>query len=162
VLEATRYELFKAVGSVQLPDLLMAVDSETRFSWRLLGRAPTTEFEWLLVYAASLAHGTELDATSVALMIPGVSAEAIADAMRLLEDEGSMREANQLVRQFLHRHEVVSTWGDGTLASADAMSLDASRHLWNARVDPRRRPYAVGLYSHVLDQWGIIYDQPLG
>ena len=41
------------------------------------------------------------------------------------------------------------------------MSLDASRHLWNARVDPRRRTYAMGIYAHVLDQWGIIYDQPL-
>ena len=29
------------------------------------------------------------------------------------------------------------------------------------RVDPRRRTYAMGIYSHVLDQWGIIYDQPL-
>ena len=26
---------------------------------------------------------------------------------------------------------------------------------------PRRRTYAIGIYSHVLDQWGIIYDQPL-
>jgi TnpA family transposase len=161
LLEATRYELFKEVGGVQLPDLLMAIDSETHFSWRLLGRAPTTELELLLVYAALLAHGTELDATSVALMIPGVSAEAIADAMRMLEDEGPMREANELVLQFLHRHEVVKMWGEGTFASSDAMSLDASRHLWNARVDPRRRTYAMGIYSHVLDQWGIIYDQPL-
>ena len=63
--------------------------------------------------------------------------------------------------QFLHRHEVVKAWGEGTLASADAMSLEASRYLWNARVDPRRRTYAMGIYSHVLDQWGIIYDQPL-
>jgi TnpA family transposase len=161
LLEETRYALFKEVGGVQLPELIMAVDSETRFSWRLLGRAPTTETELLLVYAAMLAHGTELDATSVAMMIPGVSAEAIADAMRLLEDDGPMREANELVLQFLHRHEVVKMWGEGTLASSDAMSLDASRHLWNARVDPRRRTYAMGIYSHVLDQWGIIYDQPL-
>ena len=64
----------------------MAIDRETRFSWRLLGRA-RDQFELLLVYAALLAHGTELDATSVALMIPGVSAEAIADAMRLLEEK---------------------------------------------------------------------------
>src|SRR5262245_14103683 len=56
---------------------------------------------------------------------------------------------------------MVKTWGEGTLASADAMRLDASRHLWNARVDPRRRTYAMGLYAHVLDQWGILYDQPL-
>ena len=160
-LAATRDAIFQEVGTIQLPELLLAVDHATRFSWRLLGRAPTTERELLLVYAALLAHGTELNAASVALMIPGLTPEAIAEAMRLLEEEGPMREANDLVVQFLHRHEIVKTWGEGTLASADAMSLDASRHLWNARVDPRRRTYAMGIYAHVLDQWGIIYDQPL-
>jgi hypothetical protein len=41
-----------------------------------------------------------------------LSAEAIADAMRMLEDEGPMREANELVLEFLHRHEVVKMWGE--------------------------------------------------
>lgn len=47
------------------------------------------------------------------------------------------------------------------LASADMMSLDATRHLWTARIEPRRRTPAVGTYTHVLDQWAIIYDQPI-
>ena len=160
-LEPTKQALFKEVGVVQLPELIMAIDNETRFSWRLLGRAPATEQELLTVYAAILAHGTEFDAASLALMIPSLAEEAIADAMRLLEDESALRGANEEVLAFMHRHEVVKTWGEGTFASADAMSLDASRYLWNARVDPRRRTYGMGVYSHVLDQWGIIYDQPL-
>jgi hypothetical protein len=41
------------------------------------------------------------------------------------------------------------------------MSLDASRHLWSARVDRKRRRHAVDIYTHVLDQSGIVYDQPL-
>jgi TnpA family transposase len=32
---------------------------------------------------------------------------------------------------------------------------------WSARIDPRRRTFAVGTYAHVLDQWGIFYDQPI-
>ncbi len=31
----------------------------------------------------------------------------------------------------------------------------------SARLDPRRRTYAVGTYAHVLDQWGILYHQPI-
>jgi TnpA family transposase len=160
-LESTKQALCKEVGVVQLPALLMAIDAETRFSWRLLGRVPTTAQELRTAYAALLAQGTELDAASVALMLPALSAEAIAEAMRLFEDDTVLRDANALVLEFLHRHAVVRAWGEGTFASADAMSLEASRHLWNARVDPRRRAYAIGIYSHVLDQWGIIYDQPL-
>jgi Tn3 transposase DDE domain len=105
LLEATKDALFKEVGVVQLPELLMAIDHETYFSWRLLGRAPTSETELLLVYAALLAHGTELDTAAVAFMMPELSYDAIADAMRLLEDEGPLREANELVVQFLHRHD---------------------------------------------------------
>jgi hypothetical protein len=41
------------------------------------------------------------------------------------------------------------------------MSLEATRHLWSARTDPRRRTYAAGIYTHVLDRWGIVYDQPI-
>ncbi len=41
------------------------------------------------------------------------------------------------------------------------MSMDASRHLWTARVDPRRRTYAAGMYTHVRDRWGLFYDQPI-
>jgi len=153
--------LFQEVGVVQWPERLMTIDAETRFSWRLLGRAPTTDTELLSVYAALLAHGTALEAASVALMIPDLSETAIAETMRLREDDAALREANAVVLEFLYRHAVVKVWGEGTFASADAMSLDASRHLWNARVDPRRRTYGIGIYSHVLDQWGIMDDQPL-
>ena len=113
------------MGTIQLPELMLAVDHATRFSWRLLGRAPTTERELLLVYAGLLAHGTELNATSVALMIPGLTPEAIAEAMRLLEEEGPMREANELVVQFLHRHAIVKTWGGDVSkeAIAEAVAL---------------------------------------
>jgi hypothetical protein len=89
-------------------------------------------------------------------MMPALSEAAIAEAMPRIEVEAVWWEANALVLEFLHRHAVVKACGEGTLASADAMSLEASQHLWNARVDPRRRTYGIGIYSHVLDQWGII------
>ena len=41
------------------------------------------------------------------------------------------------------------------------MSLDASKQIWNARVDPKRRTHGIGTHTTVLDQWGILYDQPL-
>ena len=41
------------------------------------------------------------------------------------------------------------------------MSLDARRQLWSARTEPRRKGFAVGTYAHVMDQWGIIYNQPI-
>lgn len=160
-LDHERRQLFAEVGTVEWPELITEMDSKVRFSWTLLGRSPNSEKELLSIYGALLAHGTELSAKAVSMTIPGITAESVGQAMHLLEESRNLTRANQQVVDFLQRHPIAQQWGKGTLASSDSMSLEASRHLWNARVDPRHRRHAVGMYTHVLDQWGIIYDQPI-
>lgn len=158
---APRTELFDELGSTDLPSILVDVDSQVRFSWTLLGRPPTRRRELLATYAAVLAHGTDLSAAAVERLVPGVSGETVSNIMRSLDGGVRLRRANDAVVASLRAHPIAETWGDGTAASSDAMSLEASRHLWNARVDPRKGHCAIGMYTHVLDQWGIIYDQPI-
>jgi TnpA family transposase len=153
--------MIDAIGSIQFPNLLLEIDSLTRFSWQLLGRAPKSERDLLALYGALIAQGSELGTARVALMIPGLSVKDIQQAMQLLEEEGALAKANAVVLEFLRRHEIVSHWGDGSLASSDMITLEVSRHLWTARVDHRRRTPSIGSYVHVLDQWGISYDQPI-
>lgn len=160
-LAQTRKELFNEIGPIQLPKLLVEMDSLLCFSHILLGRAPRSEIELLTTYGGLLAHGTAFSPAEVALMIPEVTSESIASAMLHLEDETTLRKANDVTVDFLCSHEIAEVWGDGTIASADGMSLEASRLLWSARVDPRRRKYAIATYTHLLNQWGIIYDQPV-
>ena len=149
------------VGSVELPRLLMEVDSEVRFSAIVLQRSPRNDAELMTVYGAVLAHGMGLDREQVLRMIPTVTDSALHTAMAQLEDEGRLAQANTAIVQFMHRHPVVTAWGDPGLASSDMMTIEASRRLWNARVDPRSGNYAIGTYTHVLDQWGIAHDQPI-
>jgi TnpA family transposase len=160
-LEAGRRRLVEAVGSVELPELLVEMDTYVRFSWLLLGRAPRDEAELLAVYAALLALGTELDDTGVAAMIPGLKASTVRDFKNQLDDPEVLRRANGAAVEFLRQHAITEHWGDGSVMSSDAMSLEATRHLWKARVDPKHRRYAVGMYTHLLDQWGIVYDHPI-
>jgi TnpA family transposase len=157
----TREAVFKHIGSVQLPDLLLEVDAATHFSEALLARRPASSNELLAVYGALLAHGTDLDAKGVGSMIPGIDAAHISTAMRAVELSGRLRRANEQVSEYQNALPIAALWGDGTKGSADMMALDASRHLWTARVDPRRRTYAAGLYTHVRDRWGLFYDQPI-
>src|SRR5262245_42645317 len=42
-----------------------------------------------------------------------------------------------------------------------ASGLEGNRYLWAARLDPVRRTYAVGSYTHVLDHGASFYDQPI-
>ena len=160
VAEARR-ALSTQVGPIQLPDLLLEMDLQTRFSKTLLGRAPVSEHELMLTYAALLAHGTELDATGVSLMMPGVSAVQISAAMTALEADAVIGNANQLLMEFVGQIPLSRHWGDGKSASSDMMSVATSRHLWNARLDPRRKTPSIGLYTHVHNQWPIIYNQPI-
>jgi TnpA family transposase len=154
-----RTALDRRIGEAQLPELILAVDAEVRFS--MLGREPRSTHELLVVYAGILAHGTALSAAETARMIPQVSAPAVRDAMRWAADERRLAEACGAVLTFMHRHAVASTWGRADLASSDMMSLETAKRVWQARLDPRRQTPSIGLYSHVRDRWGIFHTQPL-
>ena len=157
----TRDLMYKQIGDVQFPELMLEMDACTNFSEILLGRRAKDENELIALYAALIAHGTEIDSKSVAAMTPQLDPAHVSAAMRALEASGRLRRANERVVEFQGKHAIAELWGSGKTASSDMMSLDASKHLWNARVDPRRRTFAAGLYTHVLDQHGIIYDQPI-
>jgi hypothetical protein len=153
--------MYRQIGRVQFPTLLLEVDARVHFSWRLLGREPKNAEELLATYAALLAAGTDLDSRGISTMIRGVRESTVRRYMRLFEAEPAMRAANEALVQFARSHSIVNHWGSGYTASSDLMSLDASKHLYNARVDPRRRVHGMGIYQTVLDQWGIPYDAPL-
>ena len=158
-LRAIRIALFAGVGKIQLPDLLVEIDATTRFSWALLGRPPRNEHELIVLYAALIALGSDLTAADMARMTLNIESEAVSEMMRRIEANARLPAANRLVLDHFRTLPVTGLWGGGLQASADMMSLDATRHLWAARHDPRRRTPAVGTYTHVLDQWAILHNQ---
>ena len=160
-VEALRRAFDQPIGDVQLPELILSVDSRVRFSWLMLGREPRSAEELLLIYAGILAHGTALSAAETARMIPQLSAESIRQAMRWAGDEERLARASAAVLAFMHEHPIAKSWGRTDLASSDMMSLETARRVWKARLDPRRRTPSIGIYSHVRDRWGIFYAQPI-
>jgi len=160
-LDRAQGRLYRHVGKVQFPILLLELDAQVHFSWKLLGREPRDADELLAVYSALLAAGTDLESRGISTMIRGVRESTVRRYLRLFESEPGLRAANEALVQFARRHSIVEHWGTGYEASSDLMSLDTSKHLYNARVDPKRRTFGIGTYTTVLDQWGIPYDQPL-
>jgi hypothetical protein len=77
-----RVTLNHRIGEAQLPELILAIDAQVRFSWLMLGHEPRSANELLMVYAGILAHGTALSAAECAPMIPQLSASSIRQAMR--------------------------------------------------------------------------------
>jgi TnpA family transposase len=94
-------------------------------------------------------------------MISQLAAPAVRQAMRWAAEERRLTTACSAVLTFMHRHPVATTWGRADLASSDLMSLETAKHVWQARLDPRRQTPSIGIYSHVRDRWGIFHAQPL-
>jgi len=82
-----RDELDQQIGEVQLPEAILEVDAQVRFSWIMLGREPRSAAELLMAYAGILAQGTSLTAAECARMIPQLSATSVRQAMRWAGDE---------------------------------------------------------------------------
>jgi len=160
-VDETRRCLFGEIGSVQLPDAIVETDARTGFSAILLGRPARSADELEALYAGLLALGTEKTASDMARMIDGVSDDRIELAMRGIAESGRLRAACDRVAADMLDQPVAALWGSGVAASADMMSLDATRHLWTARIEPRRRRPAVGTYTHVSGRWAIVYDRPI-
>lgn len=160
-VQAIRSLIDNEIGNIQLPDLLLQMDVETRFSKELLGHLPKNDRDLLLSYAGLLGLGTDMTAKGVAMMMNDLSPEEVSGAMKHLEYDNATTKANDLVLQYLNRLPITSVWGDGKAASSDMMSLSTSKHLWNARLDPRRKTASIGLYTHVHDRGSIIYHQPV-
>ncbi len=155
-----RAALDHRIGEVQLPEVILAVDAQVGFSWIMLGREPRSTDELLMVYAGIMAHGTSLTAIECARMIPQLSATSIRQAMRWARDERRLSQACQAVLEFMQRHPIATTWGRSDLASSDMMSMETTKRVWQARLDPRRNTPSIGIYSHVRDRWGIFHAQP--
>lgn len=160
-LRRTNEWFSKNIGSTQLADVILEIDSRTQISTLLIGRQPETAQELIALYAGLLAHGSEIDAKGAAAMIPGVPVSHVSAAMRMLEAPGRLRAANDAVVAFQQRFPMVKLWSDGKKASADMMALDATRHLSIARTDPRRKTAAAGIYTHILGSYPVIFDQPI-
>lgn len=156
-----RARLDRRIGDAQLPDLFLEIDAQVRFSWIMLGREPRSSDELLMVYAGILAQGTALSAAETARMIPPLSPTSVRQAMRWVGDERRLADANTAVLTFMQRHPIAATWGREDLASSDMMSLETTKRVWQARVDPRRKTPSLGIYSHVSQRWGVFYAQPV-
>lgn len=66
--------------------------------------------ELVSLYAALIAHGTELDTRSVAAMIPQLDPAHISTAMRFLEMPGRLPRANDRVVEFQRSHPITELW----------------------------------------------------
>jgi Tn3 transposase DDE domain len=140
------------IGNAQLPQVIIEIDHLTRFSWTLLGRPARSERELVTLYAGLIGLGSDLSAAELVRMVPAPAADSLGQMFLRIEADGRLRTANDLVLRFMRGHRIADFWGRGLFASADMMSLEATRYLWAAQLDPGGGP--TRSYAHVLGVTG--------
>ena len=160
-IEQNKRDLHAKLDIVQFPDLILQMDSQVGFSKIILDRPAINSTELLQIYTGMLAHGCALDASDVSHMVPQLTTNQVLAGMRYFENKDKVRAANDAVTSYQLRLPICAAWGDGSLASADMMSIDVSKQVWRARQDYRRKVASVGTYTAVSDFWSVIYDTPI-
>lgn len=115
----TRDAMFAIIREAQFGNMMVEIDAKTGFSGALLGRMAKDIDELKAVYGALYAQGTENNAKGVCAMIPGLQVSHITSAMRAMEANGRLREANTRIVDFQQSIPISRLWGQGDKASSE-------------------------------------------
>lgn len=149
----------RMLRQTRLTDLLERVDAATEYSKAILRRAPRSAGERSDLYAALLVHGTEIETSEIARVIPQAGLEGVPQMMRLLANRERLRHANERVVAFLCRHPNAGS-AVPTL-SAGSACLALAWRLWKAAYDPRHHRQAIPAYAGFIGRHGIPRDLPI-
>jgi TnpA family transposase len=142
---------------VELTDLLVEVDSWTRFS-RLFthagGSEPRTPDLRVHLYASILAQATNMGPVRMA-ELSDLSYRKLAWASTWYLREDTLKDAISQVVNFHHKLPLSEHWGGGTLSSSDGQRFAVDVKARNARAIPRYYGYGKGIthYSWTSDQY---------
>jgi TnpA family transposase len=110
------------------------------------------------LFAALVAHGTNLGVATTAQSTDGITMDMLQHVSRWLLRQETLKAANRVLVNYHHRLPLSSVWGDGFVSSSDGQrfGIDASSLL--ASFYPRYFGYysrAINVYTHVSDQYSV-------
>jgi TnpA family transposase len=143
--------------SVELPELLLEVDSWTGFSQRLThasGGQPRTDELSCHLYATLLAQGTNMGLTEMAHSA-GLTYDRLAWCSNWYLREETLKSAVATLVNYQARQPLAQRWGGGTLSSSDGQRFPVRGKVRNATALPRYFGYGQGItfYTWTSDQF---------
>lgn len=146
-VEVLEQQVTELLPRVDLSDLLIEVDSWTRFTDHFEhagGGEPRAKDLLTHLYAAVLAQATNLGSSQMAA-IADLSYSRLAWCSNWYLRDDTLRRANTAIVNFQHRQPLSQHWGGGTLSSSDGQRFPVSVKARNATANPRYFGYGRGL-----------------
>ncbi len=140
---------------IHLPELLIEVDRDTRFSEAFThagGAQPRNPDLIRNLYASVLAYACNLGYAGMA-DASGISADTLAWTSQWYLRQDTLREANARLVNAHHAHPLARLWGGGTLSSSDGQRFPQRGRSLTARALSRYfLDEGTTTYTHVSDQ----------
>jgi TnpA family transposase len=146
---------------VRIEDLLLTVDTWCGFSreFRPLSQKAVPPGELVpALFAALVAHGTNLGIAMMAQSTDGITIDMLQNVSRWYLRQETLRAANRVLVDYHHRLELSSVWGSGIASSSDGQRFRVEASSLLGSFYPRYFGFhdrAVTLYTHVSDQYSV-------
>jgi TnpA family transposase len=150
--------------TIRLPDLLIEVDNDLRFTDPFLplaqrgGRDPE---EVCLRLAAVLGHGCNIGLHTMAQLTQGVSYKQLKRVSDWQMTEETQRAALAALVQAISRLDTTLHWGEGRTSASDGQRFALPHKVLQQTYSTRFSDFALEFYTFVADNYAPFYSTPI-
>lgn len=155
--------LEKKARRIRLPDLLIEVDNDLRFTRHFFpegesGRSPDGVCQ---AVAAVIAYGCNLGLVAMARLTKGATYAQIKRIADWHLHEDALRSSLADVTDGIAGLDTAKVWGEGWRSSSDGQRFIFPRKTVKRTYSHRLSDYALELYSFIADNYAPFYSQPI-
>ena len=167
-LEQLKSWLSQRMRHIRLPDLLIEVDNDLKFTnhfvmpteKRVLERKRQTE-DICAILVTIMAHGCNVGPYTMSRLTQGVSYEQIKRITDWQLTEEAQRSALSIVVQAIANLDISQRWGQGKTSSSDGQRFSLPRKVLQQTFSTKFRDFALEFYSFVADNYAPFYSIPI-
>ncbi|MEM1119177.1 MAG: Tn3 family transposase [Bacteroidota bacterium] len=152
---------------IRIEELLMQVDKMTGFTQHfkpIAGHASKPKQFYKTLIAAIVSQATNLGVVAMSASMKNTSVDKLRHVLHYFIREDTLKMANAQIVNLHHQLPLSSVYGSGNISSSDAQRFGIRASSLLASYYPRYYGYfekAIGIYTHVSDQYAVFYTQAI-
>jgi hypothetical protein len=156
--------LAKHMRTVRLPDLLIEVDNDLRFTDHFLPpaqRGGRNAEDVCQILAVVLAHGCNIGLHTMAQITQGVTYKRLKRLSDWQMTEEAQRAALAALVHAISRLDTTLHWGEGRTSASDGQRFAMPRKVLQQTYSTRFSDFALEFYSFIADNYAPFYSLPI-
>jgi TnpA family transposase len=153
--------LTKQMRTIRLPNLLIEVDNDLRFTDHLVPPAQRDAEDVCTLLAVVLAHGCNIGLHTMAQITQGVTYKQLKRVSDWQMTEEAQRAALAALVHAISRLDTTLHWGEGRTSASDGQWFALPRRVLQQTYSTRFSDFALEFYSFVADNYAPFYSTPI-